>query len=155
MRELRLRHHHLLCVQTFTGLGYDRRFVSNMESVISLMSSDEEVIVHLSPFCDDICSSCPNQTGGRCIDEGSVAAKDRSAADFLGLPEELMMEARLLLPMVRDRLLNLDDLGLVCGDCSWISICRGRLSELRGEGPSRKSTGKPWTHDQCLNIDIP
>jgi len=152
MRELQLRHHHLLCLQTFTGHGYDGRFVSNMERVSSLMGSGEEVIVHLSPFCDDICSSCPNQREGRCVDEGSVAAKDRSAAEFLGLPEELRIEAGILLPGVRERLLGLDDLGRVCGECPWIALCKKRLSEIRrGRGPG-KGTGAP--RDRPQNRDI-
>ena len=47
MREVRLRHHHLLCTRTFGGPGSHYRFVSNMEEVVSILRSPEDLVVRL------------------------------------------------------------------------------------------------------------
>lgn len=135
MREVRLRHHHLLCTRTFGGRGYDHRFVANMEEVVSILRSPHGAVIHLGIRCDDICSECPNAVRGLCRDRSSVAEKDRSAALFLGLPEEGTFEAAPLLEMVEERLRTLDDIGLVCGECEWADLCNEWLrTHCRSEG---------------------
>ncbi|MCX6651592.1 MAG: DUF1284 domain-containing protein [Methanomassiliicoccales archaeon] len=131
MREIRLRHHHLLCTQTFSGKGYDYRFVANMEDVVSALRSPEDLLVHISIAVDDVCSSCPNEVRGMCKDELSVVEKDRAAAMFLSLPEVTSLPAEPLLRSVRERLLGLDDFQLVCGECEWMKLCNRWLVELR------------------------
>ncbi|HNU36122.1 MAG TPA: DUF1284 domain-containing protein, partial [Methanomassiliicoccales archaeon] len=100
MREVRLRHHHLLCTRTFGGRGYDYRFVANMEEVVSSLRSPQDLVVRLEASCDDICSRCPNAVRGLCRDHGSVLEKDRSAALFLSLPDEGTFPAGPLMQMV-------------------------------------------------------
>ena len=131
MKELRIRHHHLLCTSTFVGHGYDGRFVSNMKKVVSILRSPEELVIHLDIRCDDLCSSCPHAVRGVCKDHTSVVGKDRSAARFLSLPEEGSFPAGPLLDMVKKRLRALDDIHLVCGECEWADLCNARLSTLR------------------------
>jgi len=132
VKELRLRHHHLLCTSTFVGHGYDGRFVNNMERVVSILRSPEGLVIHLDIGCDDLCSSCPHAVRGVCKDHGSVVRKDRSAARFLSLPEEGSFPAGPLLDVVEERLRALDDIHLVCGECEWADLCNERLRAMRG-----------------------
>ncbi len=132
MKEIRLRHHHLLCTRTFGGRGYDYRFVANMEEVVSELSSPDQLLVRLEIGCDDICAQCPNAVRGMCKDHDSVLEKDRSAALFLSLPEKGTFPAGPLLKMVEERLRGLDDIGLVCGECEWAELCNEWLSANRG-----------------------
>jgi hypothetical protein len=132
MREVRLRHHHLLCTRTFSGSGYDGRFVANMERVISMLGSLDGTRIRLEMGCDDICSQCPNVVGGLCKDHRSVVEKDRSTALFLGLPEEGAFEALPLLKTVEERLRRLDDISQVCGECEWAELCNGWLRTRKG-----------------------
>ncbi|NLX46559.1 MAG: DUF1284 domain-containing protein [Euryarchaeota archaeon] len=131
MREVRLRHHHLLCTRTFGGRGYDHRFVANMEEVVSKLRSPDGLVVRLCASCDDICSQCPNAVRGSCKDHGSVMEKDRAAALFLGLPEEALLPAGPLLELARERMLGLDDIRQVCGDCEWAGLCNEWLRSNR------------------------
>lgn len=131
MKDIRIRHHHLLCTLTFSGKGYDYRFVANMEEVVSALRSPQGLRVHLSMGCDDICSSCPNAVRGLCEFQDSVLEKDRSAAMFLDLPEEASVDAGPLLSQVRERLQELDDIHLVCGECDWAELCNSSLRKLR------------------------
>ena len=132
MREVRLRHHHLLCTRSFGGRGYDYRFVANMEEVVSRLRSPDGLVVHLATSCDDICSQCPNAVSGLCKDQESVMEKDRSAALFLGLPEEGRFPAGPLLRKVEERLRALDDIRLVCGECEWAELCNRWLRARTG-----------------------
>jgi len=129
MREVRLRHHHLLCTRTFSGKGYDRCFVANMEEVVSALRSPNDLLIRLSASCDDICSSCPNKVRGQCQDQDSVLKKDRSVATFLGIPEKAVLLAGPLLKMAEERLRELDDIRLVCGECEWAELCNEWLAE--------------------------
>lgn len=142
MREIRLRHHHLLCTVMFSGHGYDRRFVENMERVVSSLRSPDGLTVRLSNSCDDICSFCPNETGGYCRERDSVLGKDRSAVQFLGLREDLVLPAGPLMEHVREKLSGLADIGTVCGDCEWANLCNERLRidriEPTGPGETRE-----------------
>ncbi len=149
MKEIRLRHHHLLCTQTFSGKGYDDLFVANMEEVASALQSPKELLVHLSMGCDDICSSCPKAARGLCEFQDSVLEKDRSAAMFFDLPEEGLVDAGPLLTRVKERLRELDDIRLVCGECDWVELCNYGLRALQindvpdnangSSGPGKKS----------------
>jgi hypothetical protein len=131
MREVRLRHHHLLCTRTFGGRGYDYRFVANMEEVVENLRSPEGLAVRIGVGCDDICAHCPNAVRGLCKDHDSVVEKDRSAALFLDLPDEGTFQAGPLLERVEERLLSLDDIRLVCGECEWAELCNEWLRARR------------------------
>ncbi len=133
MREIRLRHHHLLCTQNFVGKGYDALFVANMQRVVAELASPEGLVIHLAAVCDDICSFCPNRVENRCKDEVSVFEKDRSAALFLDLAEDSTWPAAPLVHLVRERLKRLDDFDHLCGKCEWVGVCNERLAFIQRE----------------------
>jgi hypothetical protein len=51
---VRLRGHHLLCILTFVGKGYDGPFVANLARVIDRLAAGEAVLVVDGP--DDVCA---------------------------------------------------------------------------------------------------
>lgn len=67
---IRLRPHHLLCVLTYVGRGYDARFVSNFDGVVARLSAGEDILVVDGP--DDICRPL-------LVSAASVADADASA----------------------------------------------------------------------------
>lgn len=144
MRELRLRHHHLLCTRTFGGRGYDYRFVANMEEVVSNLRSPEGLVVRLGASCDDVCAQCPNAVLGLCKDHDSVVEKDRSAALFLDLPDEAELPAAPLLEMVEECLRELDDIRLVCGECEWAELCNEWLRANATTSIKGQNTSTRW-----------
>ena len=56
---IKLRPHHLLCTQGYSGKGYSREFVENMTEIVKSIKN-EKVQVQLIFSEDDICSKCPN-----------------------------------------------------------------------------------------------
>ena len=51
---MRIRAHHLLCILGFRGLGYDKRFVQNMERIVSAVRHNADLGLTLTDSCDDI-----------------------------------------------------------------------------------------------------
>jgi hypothetical protein len=147
---MRLRHHHLLCVQFFRGEGYDRRFVENMTSLVSALRSSEELTVHLSTSCDDVCSCCPHLVAGECEYGDSVLRKDRRVARFLGFPEEGAFPAGPLWKAVGERLRTIDSLEGICGECEWLDLCEEVLTGGKWAAGSDKQRGVVDHHDQLL-----
>jgi uncharacterized protein len=137
MREVRLRHHHLLCTRTFIGRGYDRRFVANMEEIVSALRAPNDLVIRLSASCDDICSSCPNELRGRCKDQDSVMEKDRSVAIFLDIQGEAVLPAGPLMDLIDRKLSGLNDIRQVCGDCEWAVLCNEWLAGSKNNGLKR------------------
>jgi len=130
MKQVRLRHHHLACMQNFVGKGYDEDFVTNMRLVIATLG-EPGTVIHLSVGCDDICSCCPNRTGAVCCDEISVIGKDRSVARFLGIPERTEVDAAVALDRAKERMQELDDIRSLCGECDWADLCNEQMRTRR------------------------
>lgn len=62
--SIRLRPHHLLCLQTFVGHGYSPDFTKHMTYVKSLLTADPNTAITLVAGPDDLCGHCPNCVDG-------------------------------------------------------------------------------------------
>ena len=86
---IKLRGHHLLCIQGFQNKGYNDYFIENMASLISFLNNTKNVQVKILNSSDDICSFCPNLSKeGLCKDLSSnmsITKRDNLTLDFLGL----------------------------------------------------------------------
>lgn len=63
---MRLRPHHLLCVQGYRGKGYDAAFCANMARIARALDRDPTLPVIVTEGPDDICAACPHLKDGRC-----------------------------------------------------------------------------------------
>ena len=121
MAVLRLRPHHLLCLQTFVGHGYSDEFVAHMTHVQKQLVADPHTPIALVDGSDDLCRHCPNCVGGQCTSE-KPALFDRLAAARLpqqkgigtpyslsGIPESLHISEELL--------------AACCPGCEWKELC--------------------------------
>ncbi|MCE5295958.1 MAG: DUF1284 domain-containing protein [Euryarchaeota archaeon] len=128
---MRLRGHHLLCIQFFEGHGYDDGFSSNMRKIVDRIRCDGSLSIVLVMDCDDICEHCPDKVGDLCRHGDSVAKKDDSVAKFLELPHEGETTAGELMTLAAEKIKGLTDVGEVCGECYWSSICNRILEKKR------------------------
>ena len=53
--EMNLRPHHLLCIQKFTGHGYNADFTAHMKTIVSELAENPQITV--AQGCDDLCRS--------------------------------------------------------------------------------------------------
>ena len=128
--ELRLRPHHLLCLQTFIGRGYSKEFVEHMTLVKKQLTDEPHTPITLVHGADDLCTHCPNCVEGRCISEkpaifdrlvkeklmackqysGFSSSSDSGSLRLHGIPKELQISDDILV--------------MCCPGCEWKELCK-------------------------------
>ena len=126
---VRLRPHHLLCLQNFRGKGYSPAFVRKITEIHELLlhpaptrqSSKPPVTIQLVEGADTLCNSCPHCADGQCTSSGP------SHFDALVLKQTGMSFGQILplgihspkIPQVSEALLD-----RCCPGCTWLHFCK-------------------------------
>ena len=121
--KVKLRGHHLLCLQGFQGYGYDDNFVKNMIYINNLRKS-ENTIISITNTPDDICKCCPNLKNGICKDK-------KQNAEIIKMDEEIISKidttkeygALNLFNEIRNIFNTKKSVKCICSDCSWHEEC--------------------------------
>lgn len=125
---MKLRPHHLLCTQGYSGKGYSGDFVQNMTAITHRLRNESNVIVDIVFSTDDICAKCPNMLGmDLCKDQCKVKLFDKKVVDYFGLEEksyvyqDIVREigAKMTASILKD----------ICASCSWypVSACKRNI----------------------------
>lgn len=121
---MNLRPHHLLCIQKFTGHGYDAAFTAHMKSVVSELTAHPETQITLVQGCDDLCRMCPNQGSGVCTSLEKVVTMDSAVLRSCDLAcGEALPWARAA-DKARERIFDTEEFQNICACCQWFSLCR-------------------------------
>ena len=121
---MKLRPHHLLCVQKYTGSGYDDAFAAGMEALIRRLSACPGTAVTLVEGRDDLCAACPHMTGSRCASEEKVNRLDRGVLEACGFSAGETRSWSTLARTAREQVLEKNTFEKVCGCCEWFELCR-------------------------------
>ena len=124
---LKIRGHHLLCLQGFQGYGYNEDFVKNMTIIYDKIMNDEEYIKLISSI-DDICKKCPNNKCDICInkDENSKIIKmDKIVLRKLQKEKNSdYYKASELFDLINNKLFTKkEDIKNTCLRCKWYDVC--------------------------------
>lgn len=123
---IKLRPHHLLCIQGYSGKGYSKEFVENMTEIVELIKK-ENAQVQLIFLEDDICSKCPNLAENKICKSDTVNIIDKKVIKYFKL-EEKIYKYDSLLKYIKSHITKeiMDD---ICGNCEWYSIskCKKRI----------------------------
>ncbi|MCR5025943.1 MAG: DUF1284 domain-containing protein [Methanobrevibacter sp.] len=121
--KLRLRGHHLLCLQGFQGYGYNEEFVLNMSHINKLRKS-KDTIISLTDECDDICAHCPNLKSDMCENEKQnniIKKMDSEVLSKLDIKKEY--NALELFEEISFKFNTLDSVQNICIGCKWNKEC--------------------------------
>ena len=124
---IRLRHHHLMCMHTYSGTGYSGDFCRNMEQILRTLRRNPDTVIALSAACDDICGACPNRIGNRCQEEVSIQKRDAEVAAFFDCRSGMRMTYRQLLEKIGPAFSKLTDVSEVCHRCEFYDLCNAVL----------------------------
>ena len=138
--QLRLRPHHLVCLQFYRGQGYSASYVENLSRVVASAAEGPVLVVEGQ---DSVCVACPGLApDGTCLDpmagESEVRRLDRLALAVLGVrvgEECSLAHAR--------ELLEADAIAAgrwrfdACAGCTWEDVCEGGWGELLGEAEAQ------------------
>ena len=118
---LKIRIHHLLCMQYFIGNGYSKEFVDNLYEVISKLEKEDSFILTLKE--DDICKCCPFNNKGICKDINKVSIYDMNVLDKLNLKENNIYSYKELKQLILKNIIDNGNRKKICNDCEWNYIC--------------------------------
>lgn len=120
---IHLRPHHLMCIQNFTGKGYDHEFIENMLSVIHKLEFGSGLKVKIIRGADDICSCCPNNNRGVCVYRDKVDKYDSLVLDVCGLKYQDIFEWDFIKNKVKKVILKPSNMKNICYRCEWLETC--------------------------------
>ena len=116
-----LRPHHLLCIQKYTGHGYDEKFTQHMNETVKTLS--EGASVTLREGCDDLCGACPNNISGKCTSLDKVRYMDESVLKACGLLYGTTGEWSQLAEIAKTRVFQTEEFDKICHSCEWFELC--------------------------------
>lgn len=120
---IKFRPHHILCSQFFIGNGYSEKFVENMTEILNSLNK-QNIKIKFVQHCDDICSCCPKNENGKCINEEHILSIDKSCMmeyNFKTDDEFLWNDIK---SKVINKILSENKLPCVCDNCQWLSVCK-------------------------------
>ncbi len=122
---LKIRAHHLLCLQGFQGYGYNKDFVRNMTEIIAKIELNPEL--QITTEGDDICSCCIYNMEGECRKKPGSAYEvkniDMRVLEKLNLKDGTTGRAKDFLSLANINLRNSFDVLDICGKCEWKEKC--------------------------------
>ena len=133
---IRLRPHHLLCTQGYSGKGYSDAFVANMDRVTEKLRSDRNVQVEIVFSTDSLCAACPSKVcEGICQSDNKVLGFDEGVIHALALEEGVYSYQELIARLDEYLTGGEDDERLkeICGNCEWYanSACWGNVKDRK------------------------
>lgn len=131
---LKIRAHHLCCIQGFQGYGYSPAFVANMRAVISDLEALPSRPLKLVTECDAICISCPSKR--ECTIQQShlslrIRQMDLIVLDKLRIEDGTVVNADEAFRLINSKINNASDIEEVCGTCKWRQKCLWYMQESR------------------------
>jgi hypothetical protein len=129
---VRLRAHHLLCLLTYVGKGYDAQFCAGYDRVVERLAAGEAIVIVDGP--DDLCAPLLHHDDPHCLRPG-VEARDRSAAAAVGELLGRSLEAGSRFSLSAETLLTMraafarSTTRTACDGCEWHALCTTIASE--------------------------
>ncbi|MBY5933298.1 DUF1284 domain-containing protein [Tateyamaria omphalii] len=123
---VRLRAHHLLCVLTYVGKGYNPDFVANLNRIAARLGNGEDVLIVEGP--DDICAPLLEGGDGHCLTD-RVRWRDRIAQAEVAsaLESEVVAGEKMTLGAAQLAQLRAsyaaEQVRGACVGCQWKQLC--------------------------------
>lgn len=121
---MNLRPHHLLCIQKFTGHGYNADFTAHMKSIVSALRENPNTPITLAQGCDDLCKMCPNNQNGVCTSLEKVSFMDSAVARICSLSPGESIPWTEAAGTAQERIFETEEFHNICASCQWFALCR-------------------------------
>ena len=124
---MKIRAHHLLCMQGFQGYGYSEDFSKNMAEIIEILQNFSEYEIEIVAETDSICTCCPYNINGKCQEsQGSndkIVSMDLNVLEKLEISPGSVFKAEEMFKITNKILKTYHDVKEICGNCSWSEKC--------------------------------
>jgi len=135
---IKIRAHHLLCLQGFQGKGYDKEYIKNMTRLVSIIQQDSQsILLELTDNTDDFCAACPHSFGEFCAKDETaddrMKARDHAVFKKLAIKNHEINTAAYFIELANKKFITQSDAKDSCVDCEWKKDCLW-FQNLKGEG---------------------
>jgi len=140
---MKIRAHHLLCIQGFQGYGYSEDFSKNMAEVIEILYNFPKYKIEIVAETDAICTCCPYNINGKCQENqvslqhkvfggpkskiltanDKIISMDLNVLKKLDISPGSIFEAGKIFKITNKKLKTYFDVKDICGDCRWSEKC--------------------------------
>lgn len=123
---MKIRAHHLLCIQGFQGYGYSKEFVINMSEMIEDLKQHSDQNIQLTADCDIFCAYCPHNKKNICTysadSEKKIQQMDIQVLETIGLHVNSIIKAHKVFELINKKF-KPENINEVCGKCRWKDKC--------------------------------
>ena len=124
---LKIRAHHLLCLQGFQGYGYNDAFVEHLRGIVAEIKNHPALLIEVVTTCDAVCAGCPHCQKAECRkDPGAhrlVEMFDLTILKYTGIKPNHIAKAASLLAQINTAFQTRAQRAKICGECQWRPIC--------------------------------
>jgi uncharacterized protein len=122
---IRIRAHHLLCMQGFQGYGYNKDFTVNLAKITEKFQTNPSTFLEIVNAPDSICEHCPHYSKGACNMDASSERRIRVMDNLLLQNLEIREGSVISWAEIKSSTFNLNKQTIkeICGSCFWRSKC--------------------------------
>lgn len=129
---IKIRSHHLLCMQGFQGYGYNDSFAVHLKGIIEQFEANPDMLIQVVDYCDEICKGCPHQMGHRCNKDDDadyrIKTMDIDILKCSGIHPDSVSTIREMKCQINNTFKKQEQLVAICRDCQWTKQCIWYLS---------------------------
>jgi len=150
---MKLRPHHLLCTQGYSGKGYDSAFIENMTAITTHLRSDANAAIEIVFSTDDICKKCPRMLGvNLCESNAKVKLLDEKVVAYFGIEEKSYIYQDIIREInAKMTSAIMDD---ICGNCEWYPISACKRNILSPGAQKKRAQPAAKTGDTCASVHV-
>lgn len=129
---VRFRPHHFMCTLSFRGKGYSLGFVKNYKKIVAKLNSDENTMIEVAEYMDDICAPCPNKLDNTiCKIQNKIVRLDKNHAEILDIKPGDRMSWGEAKQRIKEKM-SVEKFDNACSGCQWkpYGLCEMSLKEL-------------------------
>ncbi len=120
---IKFRGHHIVCLNFFSGEGYDEVFVKNLKDVLQKVENED---IEVCDGADDICGKCPYLKDNKCQYDESADEEIREMDEMALSLLKIKQDARIKWHDVREKIPEIFPQWYAnyCYDCDWVEVCK-------------------------------
>jgi hypothetical protein len=129
---IKFRPHHFMCTLGFRGKGYSLDFVRNYKNIANTLKQDENTLLEVAEYMDDICTPCPNKIDEIvCKSQEKILRLDKAHSEVLKLKPGEVMSWKDAKARIKNNM-TLEKFDKACEGCDWkkYGVCEESLKEL-------------------------
>ncbi|NRB10414.1 MAG: DUF1284 domain-containing protein [Rickettsiaceae bacterium] len=126
------RPHHFMCTLSFKGKGYSLGFVRNYKKIHKQLCENEDTIIEVAEYMDDICHACPHKLDEVvCKSQEKILKLDKAHREILQLKDKENLTWRKAKERIKQHM-TIEKFHQACDGCEWkkFGVCEKELKNL-------------------------